>query len=202
MTGLEKVTGRITSEAADDAAKLLAAAEEKCAQIAAEADRRIDAEKARLNALLEAEGKNVITRARSSASMQKRNIILSAKAAALDRAFAAAEEELCSMPKEKYVAFIVRCVSEAVDFTPDAERCGVRFNAKDAAEVGDDILKELSAAYPNIAFYAVDEPAAISGGALLDFGETDVDCSVASLIKRSREELEPKVCAVLFDSVI
>ena len=202
MIGLEKITGRIASKAEEDSAQLLAAAGEKCSQIEAEADEKIAAEKEKIESELVTECRNIISRAKASALMQKRGIILSAKCKALDSAFENAEKQLCSLPREKYIAFILRYAGIAVDFTPDVSSCRVTLNPKDRDDIGGELIGKLAVLYPAVDFSLSEQTAGISGGALLDFGDTDVDCSVSSLLSQYRGELEPNVCSILFDDAL
>ncbi|MCQ2427765.1 MAG: V-type ATP synthase subunit E [Clostridia bacterium] len=202
MIGLEKVTGKITAEAEEDSAQLLAAAGEKCSQIEKAADEKIAGVKDSINSELVTECENIITRAKSTAAMQKRNIILSAKGKALENAFANAEHELINLPKEKYISFLMKYISAAVDFTPDASVCTVSMNKKDTDEIGSELIGLLSCAYPAVSFSLSDKIAPISGGAMLDFGETDVNCSVSALIAQNRAAMEAKVCAILFEDAL
>ena len=199
MIGLEKITGRITSRAEEDAAQLLATAGEKCSQIEAEADAKIADERKKISDSLISECENIITRAKASAVMQKRNIILKAKCQALETAFENAENQLCALPREKYIPFILRYAGAAVDFTPDVTSCSVKLNAKDRADIGDELISSLSREYPSVVFTLSPGVADISGGALLDFGDTDVDCSVHTLLGLERGDLEPKICSILFE---
>jgi len=202
MIGLEKVTGRITAEAEEDSAQLLAAAGEKCSQIAQAADEKIAGVKEKINSELIAECENIITRTKSTASMKKRNIILEAKGKALDNAFINAEKELCSMPREKYLAFLTKHIGEAVDSTADASSCGIILNKTDRDQVGEELVGLLSVKRPDISFVLSQETRPISGGALLDLGDTDVDCSIHSLLLQYRPALEARICSILFEDAL
>ena len=197
MTGLEKVTARILSEAEEDAGKLLRSAEEKSASIAAEADEKIALMRKASEEEILAESESIFSRAESSAAMQKRNIILKAKGEALDRAFAEAEAALCSLPEGEYLSLLSGIARPVL--TGAGGTCSVRLNREDAARVGKALIKKLSSDYPKVRFTLSDEPAKISGGMLLDLGDIDADCSIAALVAEHRAGLEPTVCDVLFE---
>jgi V/A-type H+-transporting ATPase subunit E len=199
MIGLEKVTGRILSEAEKDANAVIAEAEKKCAEIGARSRDRIAAINDRAQEEISSEGQNIVSRAKSASSMQTRNIMLSAKGEALDLAFDAAVEAICGMPRGDYAAFLCRLASEAVDANRGASSCRISMNAADASSVGEAVLSALRSSHGGVTFSLSDVPAGIRGGLLLDFGDTDVDCSVETVVAQNRPALEGRVCTILFD---
>lgn len=198
MTGLEKVTARILSEAEEDAGKLLRAAEEKSASIAAAADEKIRQLRLASEEEILTESENIFSRADSTAEMKKRDIILRAKGKALDEAFAQAEAELCSLPADEYAAFLSGIARPVLSGAKSAF-CSVRLNDRDRERAGDLILRRLASDYPRIKFTLSGEPARISGGMLLDLGDVDADCSIGALVAENRADLESNVCELLFE---
>ncbi len=200
MVGLEKVLNRIISEAEEDAGKLLRSAEEKAAAVNAAADEKIRAMRESVKQETVSEGDGIFSRAASAAEMKKRNIILSAKGASLDRTFAAAEEALCNLPGEEYVGFLESLVCGAVSNVPDITGCVISLNERDISAVSGKLLSDLGKRFPDISFGLSDKPAGIPGGVMLDLGEIDVDCSVPTVVARFRPELEGNICDMLFES--
>lgn len=204
MIGLEKVTGRIIANAEAEAARIMAAAEEKCAAADAECDEKIAALNARVNAEVDTEGENIISRAKSAAATERRNILLTAKAEAVDAAFAAAESKLCLMPRENYISFIMsligRAVADSEASAAGSGHCELTFNRRDTDEVAAEIRGRLAGEYPadKVTFTLSGRCAAISGGVLLDFGDMDIDCSLGVIISQLRPALEGAVCDILF----
>ncbi len=199
MIGLEKVTGRIISEAEKEARNIIDEARKKENEIQSSAQEKISAINDRTNNEIEAEGANIISRAKSASAMQVRNIMLSAKGEALDKTFSAAIESLCSMPEPEYLNFIVKCASEGVKSNPNSRVCWLSFNSRDLGSTGIKAVDRLSAAFPNKLFELRSKPVSIKGGVLLDFGETEIDCSVETIVNQNRPSLESKVCTILFD---
>lgn len=200
MIGLDKVTGKLRGDAEADARRTLDAAEEKCRAIEAECDAKIEKLRSEMNAEIDAEGENVIRRARSAAVTEKRNILLSARGEILNGAFDSAREKIISMPRENYINFIVSLVSDAAGLCRVTEgECALFFNRKDKAEIGEDVAKVLNGKLPAITFSVGEREAKICGGVLADFGDTDVDCSVDVLMSQYRTRLEGEVCRILFD---
>lgn len=199
MIGLDKVTGKLRNEAAEDAARTIAAAEEKCRAIAAETEEKIEKLREAMNAEIEAEGANIIERARSAAATEKRNILLSAKGRELDSVFAAIERRFTEQNHDDTVAFLLGLARGPVAEAKGCD-CRIRFNSRDRAAVGEEVLAALRAEFPGRNFVIDPADAAISGGLLLDFGETDVDCSVGVLLAQYRPMFEGDVCRRLFEN--
>lgn len=197
MIGLDKVTGKLREEAAEDAARTIAAAEEKCRAIDAENAAKIEKLRAEMNAEIEAEGENIIERARSAAATEKRNILLAAKAGTLDAVFASIERRIYEQPRADYIEFLLGLARSAVRAAPGCG-CSIRFNTRDRTAVGGNVIAALREEFPDRAFTLDENDAPISGGMLLDFGETDVDCSASVLIAQYRPMFEGEVCRRLF----
>lgn len=199
MIGIEKVTGRILSEASADAKKIIAQAEEKCNEISAAADEKISALNAAVHEEISEEGESIVSRAKSSASMQVRNILLSAKCRSLDAAFDAAVDAIIALPDEEYMKFMLQISADAVKSEPAGTKCTLSLSKSDIGRLGQNIVTAFNNAFPGYEFGFSEIPAKIRGGVLLDFGDTDVDCSVETVIAQSRPSLEGRVCTILFD---
>ncbi|MBQ9150856.1 MAG: hypothetical protein IJX72_01295, partial [Clostridia bacterium] len=98
MTGIEKVTGKILADARADADAILQKANETCATVQAEYDARTKTEQDKLEDQANRECEALITRAKSSAAMAKRNVVLESRAALIAEAYATAEKEIRELP--------------------------------------------------------------------------------------------------------
>lgn len=198
MVGLEKVTNKIIASAEADAARILAEADAECAAILAAAEEnaaklRTDAEDA-----ADAEGASVVSRARAAAETERRGILLAGRCRAIDAAFSAAEKKICGMPSENYLGFLVALAREAS--AGQSGECTVTLNRSDRVSFGRALIEQMKSRGDGIEWRLSDGEARISGGLLLDFGKTRIDCSVASLIAEARPALEADVCRLLFGS--
>ena len=200
MIGLEKVTDRILAEARAEADRLLDDAKAKKAEMDAQTDEKIAVLRAEMQKEVAEESANVLSRARSTAEMQDRNIVLSQKCASLDATFAAAEEQICAQSALDYIPFIVSLAAPAIRASVPGSNVAVSLNEKDTAAFGKDIVKALGRTFPDRTFDLSGRTAPISGGMILDFGETDVDCSVATALRELRPALEGPLCVMLFES--
>ncbi len=200
MIGLEKVTDRIISEARGEADKLMEAANAKIQSINAATDAKIAAMREEKNLEIRTESENIVSRARSASDTQNRNIILDVKFKSLDETFAACEEAIIKGPKEDYIEFILLHTKAAIESAPADCSCVLSFNADDAKNLAPIVLEGLGMLHPGRKFSVSDKTAKINGGVLLDFGETDVDCSVKAVLSEYRPMLEAPLCQLLFES--
>lgn len=92
MTGLEKLTGRILSDAEDFARSLLSSAEAEAAEIKKSAEAKIKNIKSEYAARAEKEEQVLLERAAASASSLARDIVLAAKASLLDEIYGEAKK--------------------------------------------------------------------------------------------------------------
>ena len=153
----------------------------------------------KINDEIAEEGENIVSRAKSSASMQVRNILLASKGTSLDAAFDASADAFASLPEDSYVAFLTGIAGDALKSAPCGTACTISLCQRDIDRSGKAILQSLTEAYGNVIFTLSDTPARIRGGMMLDFGNTDIDCSIETVIAQARPSLEAKVCTILFD---
>lgn len=218
MTGLDKIIEKILASARSDADAARAAAK-------AEADDIIAAAEAEAKSLFEAraaavkrECDAVRSRAVSGAETAKRSALLSARAANIDEVYKDALNALISLPQESYRQFLVDLLASALaervaapglsdgfDDGDGAETAEIVMNQKDRAENGDAVIalvrrkKDAADAFAAAAksLRLSERTADIEGGFILVCGEVEINCSLSLLIDSLRDELDPKLDAVL-----
>lgn len=199
MVGLEKVTNKIIAAAEADAAKTLAAADAECGSILAAAREKAEGIRSEAENNAEAEGAGIVSRARSTAATERRNILLAGRCRAVDAAFETARKKICGMPRENYLCFLAALARDAAAGQKNAE-CTVTLNRADRENLGGELISRLSSGADEISWRLSEGDARIDGGLLLDLGLTRADCSVSALISEARPLLEADVCRVLFES--
>jgi V/A-type H+-transporting ATPase subunit E len=222
MTGLEKVTAKIIADAKADADLVLARADEECAAIRAAYKEKAEAEEEKLREQADRECEALITRARSSAAMVKRNALLEKRAALLDEAYAAAEHNIKTLTSDQYLDLLFKMLRGAVrrqvegeqeslrlygeDIAPDAYE--ILLNVHDRDTFGEDLLakfkKTMYGKLPDEALAKVKlsaDTARISGGLILRCGAVEENCSLAMLFAHVRRETEAKISRLLWDEV-
>ena len=219
MTGLEKITERIASEAREKARLCLQEAEEDCRRIAQEYAARAEAARERIKKESLARGEALIARSRTEVVTQRRELLATARAEMLDRAFAAAGEELRSTDYGKYrellTALLVcalleqdRTERESLAMGDEVEavdRFEVLLNAEDRERFGKAVVEgarkitERRIGVQKAQKLCLGEGAAeIDGGLILRFGDVELNCALSVLLADLRGEMEGKVAAVLF----
>ena len=110
MTGLEKITDRILAEARAQSDEIREKAEEEAGAVLRETEERLSRlreEAKEREALVK---KELETRARSSASLKKRQLILAAKQDMIREQIEKAHQTLLEMEPEEYFSLIADCL--------------------------------------------------------------------------------------------
>ncbi len=220
MTGLERITEKILSDAKERARVILESAQEDC-RAAAQSYAADAAEKREeIAARTMAEGEAIAARARAAAAMERRDILLAAKSAALDEVFLKAKKEITDTDFGKYRELLVALLSCALldlasterasrelgDEVADLTRLEVLMNEKDRERFGAAVLSgarrvtERKVGSELISLLTLsDETADIEGGLILRAGDVEINCSLAVLLAEVRRDIEAKVAAILFE---
>ena len=219
MTGLEKVIARIIADAEADAARILAEADAECDAIRAQYDAATAAERARLREKADRECEALITRAKSSAAMAKRNAVLEARARLVDEAYAAAEKEIRTLTEEKYLDLLLTMLRGSLRRQLDGEReirevygedvapnqYEVILNRVDRERYGKRLLEMLERSTVGklrsedvSRVVLATDVAPIEGGLILRCGSVESNCSLEVLFAEVRRATEIKESHVLF----
>ena len=183
MNGIEKITARITAEANEAAAAVIAEAEK--------------AYEARMN-----EGNTEVRlgaeREQRAAKLQSRKDTLALKQSILERAYGRAKEKLLALPEEKYTAFLASQAGHAA--VTGHER--IVINSQDRS-MGEAIVRGANVILTERGLPAgltlSDESGDFSGGLKLREGSVEVNCTVDTLLALSRNSLDAEIAAILFD---
>lgn len=222
MTGLDKITSKILADANADAQRTLDEAAAQCRSIEAELGERETAICTALNDEAEREANDIISRAKSSAALEKRNITMAVRSRLVDAAFERARARLLNPESRKeYVALLIQLTCSAFceqiecervnrelygeDDMPEIDSYELILNASDRAKLGRDVIngvRNLLAGRVNHELVErltlSDEEADIDGGVILRYGDVEINCSVGMILSGLRDELEAAVCAALF----
>ena len=217
MKGLDKIIARIESDAEKECEEMLAAASGEAERIKAEYDGKIaEAEYAERT---EREAEAVITRAKSSAAMTRRNIISGQKSRGVDMAYEEAHRQLLDMPRDEYASLlIVLAVSAIRSHATKAEERKTQygedigavkyelvFNPRDREEFGEAIVLTIKNNYKRAVgadaakrVVLADGCADIDGGVIVRAGAVEENCSLSLLLESLRETLDPVVYKTLY----
>lgn len=196
---------KIEQKGAEDAAKILAAAEEKASALVEGvvktarnegAERLKAAERAAADAV-----RNAVTRARQEA----KRVTLERRKAAMDDVFDAAVDALASLPDDACAALVLRFLQDDGLAGAETIRVSAREHARFArlfSSKGDGDLDLLSKRLGLSSGRLVldPEPASIDGGFLVVGRDFDVDHSYRTVLADLRDGLEPELAEILFSA--
>lgn len=219
MTGLEKVTGKILADAEADARAILEKANADCAALVEAKEAETEAAVDRLREQADRECQSLIIRAKSSAAMARRNVILGARADILDEAYAAAEKNIRTMPTEQYLDLLFKMLRGALKRQLDGEADSLRLYGEDIAPEAYEVLlntrdraihgEKLMALFAETMgqklgeavmakLVLAPETVPIGGGLILRCGPVESNCSLEMLLAENRRATEAHVSRLLF----
>lgn len=222
LNGLDKITGKILSEAQAKADKIIAEAQAECDKITAEYAARAEQIRSTLSEEAEKEGMDRVSRVRSAMATAKRNAIMQTKSELIDSVFDGALEGTLRLEKEKYTALLSDLLATAFCEQVESEdlsrslygeeesilpaRYEVLLNQKDHDRIGNDVIagvKSKLASKVNAERLAKlvlsEKTVAIDGGLILRYGDVESNCSFSLIFAHLRESLQAEVAAALFD---
>lgn len=197
MEGMDKITARIIADA-----------EREIAEIQRENDEKIEALTAEAQLAAVQESLELLTRGRraaeerrerlsSSAAVECHKLELAAKQELLEETFAAAVEQLCSLPQEEYLALIASLAAEAAEGEEQ-----MILSPRDAERYGTEVIlmanTTLRAAGKRGELTLSAETRPIPGGFILSSGDVELNCAFDTLVRLRREKLEKEVAKILF----
>ncbi len=222
INGLDKITDKILAQAQEEADRILAEAQQTCDGIAAEYAAKAEGIRDAFAAQTEKEATDLITRARSAAAMQKRNLLLQTRGELMDAVFDDTLSQMQSLDTDKYTSLLVGLLAAAmleqvgaeensrtlygeedallpsayeVVMNPrDRERCG--------AAVLDGVRRKLIGKIPSERLDCLrlsDKTVMIDGGLILRCGDIESNCSLSLLFAQLRQDLEAEVGRALFE---
>lgn len=222
MNGLKNMTDRILSDAREEAAAILKRAQDECGEIAARYEAQADEIRERLSLEAEAKGADMIARAKSSAAMQKRNLLLRQQGDLIDGVFTDAEAWVLSLTSDKYADVLGGLLASALHelYTTQAQNqalygeeeedseapCEVLLNKKDRDSIGDAVIatarKKLIGKLPESQLEKLilsKDTVRIKGGVILRRGDVELNSSFETVFAQLRRELEGEIAQVLFE---
>ena len=194
MKGTEKIIAHIRSDAEAQVDAILAQAEQQCAGIRSDFDKQAAAiYTERLRAGVK-ETQDRVDSVSRIARMEGRKELLAAKQEMVSRSFQRAQEQIVSLPRERYLAFLAGLAARA-SVTGDEE---IILNARDRELLGEDVAAAANARLQNGRLRLSGDVGDFAGGLILRRGSIEVNCTLELLVELSQGELSAKVAEVLF----
>lgn len=193
MNGIDKVAGRILSDAEAEARAIRDEAEKRSRELMAAANR--DAEE--LKQKLLAEGEEAAERqfrlAVSNQETAEKKETLRLKQELLTEAFDRAVLRLRALEGEKYVSLLARLALDACETGKEE----IILNPKDRAQYGEKLMERLQAEGKEMTLSPETRP--LVGGLILSQGRIEVNCALDTLARLRRSELSAGAAELLFD---
>ena len=196
MKGTEKIIAHIQADAEAQANAILAQAEQQCAGIREDYEKKAkEAYAAKIRVGVKACQNNIDSMDRI-AQMEGRKGLLALKQELVSASFDKAAEMLTALPEAEYTAFLAKLAAEASVTGEEA----VLLNAKDKAAVGEAVVKAANAKLGEAGKLSLAaETGDFSGGLILRRGNIEVNCTVELLVELCRGDMAAKLAGVLFE---
>ena len=192
MSGTQDMIARILADAEAEGARIEEQARSKAAALLQEAEEQAGESKRRAGEEAAKQAEDVVRSAKSAAELVRRNSLLEKRRQLIADALNGTVRDLAALPDEAYMSLLLR-LSET------AARKGegvLRLNARDLARQGTETLsRDLG---EGRVIRLSEEPAAIDGGFLLEYGELEMNSSFSALVEEKRERLEDLLNRELF----
>lgn len=190
---IENITDKILKEANSVAEINLKNAESRSLQITNEAKQKADdiinqaAEKAKIEA-------NILKKRKVSAGeLQERKMILAAKQEAVKKSFDIALEKLTTMPKEKYINYLVKEILNINNCKGE-----IILNEVDKNNIGQELVKTINEKLKANKVELSSNTARTRGGFVLKNGDVEVNSTFETILNSIKEGLTFEVANTLF----
>ena len=194
MKGTEIIIAHIQADAKAQVDAILAQAEQQCAGIRGDFDKKaaeIYAERVRAGVK---ETQDRVDGTQRIARMEGRKNMLAAKQELVSRSFQKALEQIVSLPEDRYVDFLAKLATQAA-VTGDEE---IILNPRDRERIGEKLVKAVNERLPKGAMKLSGDTRDIAGGLILRRGSVEANCSAELLVELSQSDLSAKVAEILF----
>ncbi len=224
MVNLEKLTGRIISDAEEFARGLLESAQSNISEINDATQSNIEYINRDFASRAAKEEKAILDRAEAAAESISRDFVLSAKAELLDSVFHAVSERLQDMAhsgSEEYIGLLARLLCKVILADAASEAVSAEYyrsgvNTASAGYIVSFCARDLAGGENSVAAKAVshalstpavavktltlsDAPADMDGGFILRYGNIEYNCSLSALVAGYRAAHEGEIYRMLFE---
>ncbi|WRS26294.1 V-type ATP synthase subunit E [Oscillospiraceae bacterium MB08-C2-2] len=190
MTGLEKIVAQIADEAKASSENALAQAQAQADAVYAEGKEKAEQQRAAFQAGLDAEIELVLSRGHSAAKLQERKLLLQAKQETIGEMLEAARKQLCLLPEDEYFSALLKLAEKSA--RPQAGE--ILFSQKDLQRLPASFRQKLG----EYSLSVSESTRELDGGFVLLYDGIEENCSFESLFAEKKENLQDKVCSLLF----
>ncbi|MCX8103736.1 MAG: V-type ATP synthase subunit E [Candidatus Bipolaricaulota bacterium] len=194
----EKIVEKILSDARAEAQRVVENARAQAVQIREQAEREAQQQRELILAQARQEAQSRRRAQLAAATAAARNAVLEAKRALLESVFEQAAAKLAAMPAHEYKNWLLRLIVHAVE-TGEEE---VVLSAADKQALGEALIAEANAQLAQHgkkgALRLSAETREIGRGFVLKGTHSETNVTMATLMRRAKDELEIEVAQMLF----
>ena len=194
MDGIEKITGRIAADGAQEAQAILDEARAQAEAITARYEAQAQRESEEILARGRRNADERVERLASVAQLDARKLELAAKQEMLSKAYDLALEQLVNLPDKEYVKLLADLAVKASVTGKEA----VIFSQKDRTRYGKQVVTQANERLKDGHLTLSEQTRNIKGGLILADGDVEVNCTFETLVRLQRGTLEREVAGVLF----
>lgn len=190
---VEDIITRIETEAAEEVRRILELARSEADGIAAEARKRVEAQRDKLTAAARQRADEEHNRIVTLARLEARRSVLAEKQRLIDRVFEETRKNVSGMGRDEYRFLIASFLRGTVE--PGDSEVIVDTSEK---RIDQAFLDGVSGEIGNCTLTMAAERRPIDGGFVLRVGRTETNCTLDTILRDARERLESAVAAKLF----
>ncbi len=194
MNGIEKITGRIASDAAQEIESIQAEARRQAEEITARYAGQAKRESQELLERGRRSAEERVERLASVAQLEARKLELAAKQEMLSKAYDKALEQLLNLPDQEYTALLADLAVKASSTGQEA----VILSQKDRTRFGKQVVTLANEKRKDGRLTLSGETRSIQGGLVLSDGDVEVNCTFETLVRLQRGELDREISKLLF----
>ena len=194
MNGIEKITGRIASDAAQEIESIQAEARRQAEEITARYAEQAKRESQELLERGRRSAEERVERLASVAQLEARKLELAAKQEMLSKAYDKALEQLLNLPDQEYTALLADLAVKASSTGQEA----VILSQKNRTRFGKQVVTLANEKRKDGRLTLSGETRSIQGGLVLSDGDVEVNCTFETLVRLQRGELDREISKLLF----
>lgn len=194
MRGTEKIIAHIQADAQAQADAILAQAEQQCASVREEYEKKaadLYGEKIRAGVK---ECQDKLDSQQRIAQMEAKKAVLSVKQDMVARSFSMARRQVGKLPEAQYVQFLARLAAKAASTGEEQ----IVLSEEDRARVGGQVVQAANALLGNGRMSLAEDAGSFDGGLILRRGNVEVNCTLDLLVELCRGEMSAEIADILF----
>ena len=194
--GLEEILNQIKADANEEAADILAKAQDTCDSIKENAQIEIDKIETAGTKKAESEEKLLFSKIKSAAGMEAKQKYLEAKQKIISDIVNKAYNKMVNASDEEYFGYLIKMTEEYAQ-PAEGKMC---LNKKDLERLPKDFQEKISeAANKNNGKLSVsNEPINIENGMILDYGDIVENCTFDAVFHNKKDDLQDEINRFLF----